>query len=101
MALALVALLLSKAPPRLPPIWLPLGVFLLLTLVSLAFSGDAAAGLPQVRKMFVYSMLLLSYSLFRNLLLIRRLFLAWAAVGALVAGRGLTQFANKVSEAHA
>ena len=67
LALALVALLLSKAPLRLPRIRLPLGLFLLLTLVSLAFSGDVADGLPQVRKIYVYSMLLVVFSLFRDL----------------------------------
>src|SRR5262249_10515282 len=93
--------LLSKAPLRLPRIWLPLGLFLLVTLVSLVFSGDISAGMPQVRKMYVFSMLLLAYSLFRDLQRIRWLFLAWAAAGALVAARGMVQFAQKVSEAGA
>ena len=80
LALALVALLLSKAPLRLPRIWLPLGLFLLATLVSLASSGDIAAGLPQVRKIYVYSMLLVVFSLFRDLRLIRWLVLCWSAL---------------------
>jgi O-antigen ligase len=101
MAVALAALLLSGTPLRLPRIWIPLGLFLLVTLVSLAFSGDIAAGLPQVRKMYVYSMLLLVCSLFRGMRMVRWLFLAWAGVGALVAARGLAQFAGKVSEAAA
>jgi putative inorganic carbon (HCO3(-)) transporter len=101
LALALVALLLSKAPLRLPRIWLPLGLFLLLTLVSLAFSGDMTGGLPQVRKMYVYSMLLVVFSLFRDLRTIRWLFLSWAGVGAVVAARGIVQFVDKVSEAAA
>jgi putative inorganic carbon (HCO3(-)) transporter len=99
LALALVALLLSKAPLRLPRIWLPLSVFLGLTLVSLAFSGDMAWGLPQIRKIYVYSMLLVAFSLFRDLRIIRWLFLSWAGIGALVAARGLVQFAGKVAEA--
>ena len=101
LALALVALLLSKAPLRLPRIWLPLAAFLALTLVSLAASGDMASGLPQVRKMFVFSTLLVVFSLFRDLRIIRWLLLGWAGVGALVAARGIVQFANKVSEAAA
>jgi putative inorganic carbon (HCO3(-)) transporter len=101
LALSLVALLLSKAKLRLPRIWLPLGLFLLITLVSLAFSGDMAGGLPQVRKIYVYSMLLVVFSLFRDMRLIRRLVLCWAGVGALVAARGIVQFANKVAEASA
>jgi putative inorganic carbon (HCO3(-)) transporter len=101
LALALVALLLSKAPLRLPRIWLPLGIFLLLTLVSLAFSGDIAHGLPQVRKIYVYSMLLVVFSSLRDMRMIRWLFLSWAGVGALEAARGIVQFAAKVSEARA
>jgi len=101
LALALVALLLSKAPLRLPRIWLPLALFLLLTLVSLAFSGDVVHGLPQVRKIYVYSMLLVIYSALRDMRMIRWLFLSWAGVGALEAARGLVQFAGKVSEARA
>src|SRR5438876_669836 len=101
LALALVALLLSKAPLRLPRIWLPLGLFLLATLASLAFSGVMAGGLPQVRKIYVYSMLLVVFSLFRDLRTIRWLFVSWAGVGALVAARGIVQFAGKVSEAAA
>jgi putative inorganic carbon (HCO3(-)) transporter len=101
MALTLVALLLSKAPLRLPRIWLPLAIFLTITLVSLAFSGDMASGLPQVRKIYVYSMLLVAFSLFRDLRVIRWLFVSWAGVGALVAARGIVQFAAKVAEARA
>lgn len=100
LALALAALLFSGAPLRLPRIWLPLGLFLLGTLLSLAFSGDAAAGLPQVRKIFVFTMLLVVFSTLRDALIIRRLFLCWAAIGALISLRGFVQFGQKVHEAH-
>src|SRR5579863_8399059 len=85
MALALIALLLSKAPLRLPRIWLPLGIFLLLTLASLAFSGDIAAGLPQVREVYVFLLLLAAFLLFPDMRIVRRLFLCWAVVRALEA----------------
>ena len=84
LGLALAALLLSGAPMRLPRIWLPLGLFLLGTLISLALSGDAAAGLPQVRKIYVFTMLLVVFSTLRDMVIIRRLFLCWAGVGALI-----------------
>src|SRR5688572_1025031 len=93
LALALIALLLSGEKLRLPPIWLPLALFLLATLVSLALSPDPAGGLPQVRKIYVYSMLLAAFSLLRDMTVIRRLILCWAAGGALVAARGLVQYA--------
>ncbi len=101
LALALVALLLSGERLRLPRIWLPLGLFLLGTLISLALSGDPAAGLPQVRKIFVFTILLVVFSTLRDMVIIRRLFLCWAGVGALISLRGFVQFAQKVQEAHA
>ena len=101
LALALVTLLLSGERLRLPRIWLPLGLFLLGTLLSLALSGDPAAGLPQVRKIFVFTMLLVVFSTLRDMRIIRQLFLCWAAVGALISLRGFVQFGQKVQEAHA
>jgi O-antigen ligase len=59
------------------------------------------AGLPQVRKIYVYSMLLLAFSLFRDLRVIRWLVVSWAGVGTLVAARAIVQFFGKVAEARA
>ena len=101
LALALVALLLSGERLRLPPNWLPLALFLAGTLVSLAFSGDPGAGLPQVRKIFVFTMLVVVSSTFRDMRTIRWLFLSWAGVGACISLRGLVQFGQKVQQAHA
>ena len=101
LGLALAALLLSGARMRLPRIWIPLCLFLLGTLISLALSPDPAAGLPQVRKIFVFTMLLVTFSTLRDMLVIRRLFLCWAGAGALISLRGFVQFGHKVQEAHA
>src|SRR3954462_15278150 len=65
LALALIALLLSGAKLRLPPIWLPLGLFLLGTLISLALSPHPSPGNPQVRKIYVFCMLLVVFSTLR------------------------------------
>ena len=99
LALALAALLASGEKLRLPRIWLPLGLFMLGTLLSLAFSGEAAAGLPQIRKFYVFLELLVVFSLLRSLRLIRWLFLSWAGIAAITAVRGCVQFAAKVQEA--
>lgn len=101
LGLALAALLLSGGRLRLPRIWLPLGLFLLGLLVSLAFSSDPAAGLPQVRKIFVFTTLLVVFSTLRDMRTIRWLFLSWTGAGTLTALRGLVQFGHKVQEAHA
>ncbi|MEN6533831.1 MAG: hypothetical protein ABFD89_09230, partial [Bryobacteraceae bacterium] len=97
--LAFAALLVSGAKLRFPPVKLPLGLFILGTVVSLLLSGDPASGRPQLRKFFVFLMLLIIYSTFRELAQVRRLALCWAGAAALVSVRGLVQFAEKYSEA--
>ena len=99
LALALAALLLSGQKLRLPRIWLPLGLFMVGTLVSLAFSGDPVAGLPQVRKFYVFCELLVVYSALRDARIVRWLFLTWAGFAGITAIRGFVQFASKVREA--
>jgi putative inorganic carbon (hco3(-)) transporter len=101
LGLALALLLLSRAPLRLPRIKLPLGLFLLGTLISLAFSPEPVHGLPQVKKMFVFAMLLVVSSTLRDLESIDRLFLFWAAVGSGVAAWAVIQFGVDIQQAHA
>lgn len=101
LALSLAALLLSGAKLRLPPIKLPLALFLLGTLISIAFSLDPKAGLPQIIKIYVFCQLLVAFSLLRSLRMIGWLFLTWAGLGCLSAIRGFFQFANKLHDAHA
>ena len=67
LGLALAALLLSGEKWRLPPITLPLGLFLLGTLIAIAFSGNPAAGWPQIKKIYVFFQLLIVFSLLRNI----------------------------------
>lgn len=99
MALAAVALLLSDTRLRFPPLGLPLGLFVVGTLISLALSGDWVSGRPQIRKFFVFLMLFVMYSAFRELAQLRRLVLVWAGAGAITAARGLVQFQEKYQEA--
>lgn len=99
LGLALAALLLSGARLRLPPIRLPLALFMAGTVISLLLSGDPAAGLPQIRKFFVFVTLLVVYSTFRELADVRRLVLCWAAAAALSSAGGLVQFVKKYFEA--
>jgi len=101
LGLALAALLLSGEKLRLPPIKLPLGLFLLGTLIAVAFSSNPMAGLPQVRKIYVFCQLLVVFSLLRDMKLIRWLFLSWAGLGSISAILSFVQFAHKVQQAHA
>jgi len=99
LAISLAALLLSGTRLRLPRIWLPLALFMLLTLVSLAFSDKPAEGIPQVRKFYVYVELLVVFSTF-NLAWTRRLFWAWAAIGAASGAWACGQFVRRIGQAH-
>lgn len=100
LSLAVACLLASGTRPRLPPIWGPLAIFMAGTAISLALSGNPAAGWPQIRKFFVYLVLLVVFSTFRRMADVRRLALSWAAVGGIASAVALIQFAQKVREAH-
>jgi putative inorganic carbon (hco3(-)) transporter len=99
LGLALATLLLSSEPLRLPPIKLPLGLFLAGTVISWLASGHIHDGTPQIRKFFVFTVLLVVCSTFRKISEIRALVLIWAAVATLSAVRSLFQFAQKYQEA--
>ena len=100
LALAVAALLISDEKLRLPPIKLPLALFIVGTLISWALSGEMQAGLPQIRKFFVFLELLVVYSTLRDLTVIRRLFLVSAGFASVAAVRGFAQFAARVHQAH-
>src|SRR6266568_5928023 len=100
LALAFAALLACGEKLRLPRIRLPLALFMLGTVISLLLSDDPVAGLPQIRKFYVFLELLVVFSLLRSLEMVRLLFLTWAGIGAVTAVRGFVQFAAKVQEAH-
>jgi O-antigen ligase len=92
LALALAALLLSSNPIRLPPIKLPLALFMAGTVISLLASGHIQQGMPQIRKFYVFFILLVVYSTFRSLAEIRAIVLLWSGVATLSALRSLFQF---------
>ncbi len=101
LALALAALLLSSEPLRLPPIKLPLALFMIGTVISLLLSGHIRDGTPQIRKFFVLFVLLVVYSTFKKISEIRAVVLLWALVATLSAVRSLFQFWEKYQQAAA
>src|SRR5215475_13047522 len=100
LALAIVALLLSGEKLSLPPIKLPLALFLLGTLVAFAFAPHPAEGLPQIRKLYVFLELVVVNSCLRDTRVLRWLFLTIAACGSVAALLGVVQFLEKVRQAH-
>ena len=100
LGLAIVALLAARERPRIPPVWLPLGLFMLGTIVSVAFSEDPWVGRSQIKKFYVLLMLVVVYTAFRTLEQVRLLVIAWAAAAAVSAAWSLGQFYQKWDEAH-
>jgi O-antigen ligase len=96
---AVAALLFSGMKLRLPRIKLPLALFMVGTLISLAFSGEIVHGLPQIKKFLVFLVLLAVYSCLRNSVATRWLFLTWAILGAAAALVGVAQFVVKLEQA--
>jgi len=101
LALAIGVLLLSGLPLRWPRIAIPLGLFLLWTLLSLAFSPDPANGLTQVRKIYVFVTMLTIYSSVQTLAEVRFLVYSWLGVGTYAAVLGIFQYARKLAQAAA
>ncbi|HVW87711.1 MAG TPA: O-antigen ligase family protein [Bryobacteraceae bacterium] len=101
LAVALGVLLLSGLPLKWPRIALPLGLFLLWTLVALAFSPDPGFGMAQIRKFFVFLMMLVVFSSVTGVAQARWLVYAWMGVGTMTAGRGLLQYIRDVAAANA
>ncbi len=96
LGLAFAFLLISGAKLRFPPVKLPLAVFIGLTFVSLALSPDPSSGRPQIRKLFVFVILLVVASTFRSTREARWLVLAWAGSAALSAVQSFIQFYDKL-----
>ena len=99
LALALAMLLLSGEKLRFPPIRLPLVTFFLVTLAAVLASGDAQHGTPQLRKFFIFVMMLVIFSTFRTIGDVLHLICAWAGAGMASALLGITQFLARRHEA--
>lgn len=95
MAAALLALLVTRSQWRVPPIWIPLALFLLGTLVSLFASGHIRDGLPQIRKFYVYLMLFLVAAAVRSMRQVRSIAVGWALAAAASSLWGCKQFFDK------
>src|SRR5215813_14387417 len=66
MGAAALALILTRSQWRTPPILLPLGLFVAATIASLAAHSSLQLGYPQLKKFFVYLMLFIVVSAFRD-----------------------------------
>jgi putative inorganic carbon (HCO3(-)) transporter len=97
----ILALLISGERLRLPPLKLPLAALFATTIIADLLSGDPVHGLPQIRKLYVFLILVLVYSGFRTVAHIQALVLGWSAIAAVSGLCGIVQFAMIRREAFA
>jgi len=95
LALSLVALAATRRRIEVPPIWLPLSFFFAFTAASLFVSGELAGGWPQIRKFYVFLLLVALSSTLGGIGRARWLLLTVAAAGTLSASWSLVQFYQK------
>ena len=100
-AVAFAALLFSGEKLKMPPIRLPLALFMAGTAISLALSDDPMSGRPAIRKFYLFLIVLLVTSTFRKLAEVRWLILGLCGLMALSAIDGFAQFYQKMGEAEA
>jgi len=92
LGMGIVALLASGDKLRFPAIRLPLALFFLTTVIAVLASGEPWRGLPQIRKFYVFLIVLLVFNTFRAVSQIRTLVLGWTAVATISGVIGLIQF---------
>ncbi len=99
MGAAVVALVVTRARWRVPPVWIPFTAFAVLTLISMATSGHAREGLPQVKKFVLYTMLALVPSAISSARQVRWIAIGWMVAAAASSVLALNQFYNKYQDA--
>lgn len=95
LGLAIVAFIVTGPRLALPNWFIPLGLFILWTLISYFAASDLRIGLPQIRKLYVLALLPLVYISFRGVSDFKALAVVWMIAGSAAALRSCYQFAEK------
>ena len=98
---ATLALLLSRPKLRFPPVMLPLLLFMAGTVISMLLDDAPSLGVKQLKKFFVFLMLIVLYNTFRKLEELRWLAVCWAAAATVQALWSFQQYVNKQAAAAA
>lgn len=99
LALALASLLCSGRKLEFPPVRLPIATFFVLTVAAVLASGDPQRAMPQIRKFFVFAIVLVVFSTFRTVRQVRGLIFSWTVVAAGSGLLGTAQFLHRRREA--
>jgi O-antigen ligase len=101
LGISLASMMAGRVKPRLPQGWAWLAAFAALTVISMALSPEPAAGLPQVRKLYVLLIVAAVASTFSEARQVRWLVEGWMVLGAAAAAAGIWQFGAKWAHARA
>ena len=96
---ATLALLLSRPKLRFPPVMLPLLLFMAGTVISMLLDDEPSLGVKQLKKFFVFLMLIVVYNTFRKLEELRWLAVCWGAAATVQALWSFRQYIIKQEEA--
>jgi len=91
LGIGLLLLILGRPALHFPPIKLPLALFFIATILADLLSGDPLAGIPQIKKFYVFAIIVLISSAFRSVTRFTILLISWAAIAVLSAGAGFAQ----------
>jgi putative inorganic carbon (HCO3(-)) transporter len=91
LGIGLLLLILGRPALHFPPIKLPLALFFIATILADLLSGDPLAGLPQIKKFYVFAIVVLISSAFRSVARFTILLISWAAIAVFSAGAGFVQ----------
>ena len=98
---ATLTLLLSRPKLRFPPAMLPLLLFMAGTVISMLLDDEPSLGLKQVKKFFVFLMLIVVYNTFRKLEEMYWLVVCWTGAAAAQAVWSFQQYIHKQAQAAA
>ena len=99
LGISLLVLLISKRRLEFPPIALPISLFFACTIFSDLLSGDPRSGIPQIRKFFVFAIVLVLFNAFRSVAQVQNLICAWSAIATLSGVVAIGQFLHRWREA--
>ena len=99
LGIGLLLVVLGRPRVHFPPIKLPLVLFFAATVLADLFSGHPLTGIPQIRKFFVFGIVVLVSCAFRNRTQVRNLLIAWVGIGVLSAADGFLHVLARRQEA--
>lgn len=88
LGIGLLLVIVGRPALHFPPIKLPLTLFFIATILADLFSGDPLAGMPQIKKFYVFGIVVLISVAFKNVGGFTTLLVSWAAIASLSAAAG-------------